>query len=55
MAEQYLNVKSVAVIGAGVSGVAAVVHLKKAGLEVTGCERSARAGGVWYVAIRDDM
>ena len=40
---------SVAIIGAGVSGVAAAVHLKRAGLEVTVYERSAKAGGIWYV------
>lgn len=47
MSQRYLDVKSVAVIGAGVSGVAAVIHLRKAGLDVTGYERSNRAGGVW--------
>ncbi|KAF2171451.1 hypothetical protein M409DRAFT_63721 [Zasmidium cellare ATCC 36951] len=36
-----------AVIGAGVSGVSAAVHLKHAGLDVTIFERTSRAGGVW--------
>ena len=49
MASQLLDVRSVAVIGAGVSGVAAAIHLKRAGLEVTVYERSRRAGGIWYV------
>ncbi|KAH9828349.1 dimethylaniline monooxygenase [Teratosphaeria destructans] len=45
--KQQLHVKSVAVIGAGISGVVAAVHLKRAGLNVTVFERSGRAGGVW--------
>jgi cation diffusion facilitator CzcD-associated flavoprotein CzcO len=48
MATQRLDVRSVCVIGAGVSGVSAAVHLKRAGLEVTVYERSKRAGGIWY-------
>lgn len=43
------NVKTVAVIGAGVSGVSAAVHLKRAGLDVSVCERGSKAGGVWWV------
>jgi cation diffusion facilitator CzcD-associated flavoprotein CzcO len=39
--------KHVAVIGAGISGVAAAAHLKKEGLEVTVFERSSAAGGIW--------
>lgn len=41
------QIKTVAVIGAGVSGVAVAVHLKAAGLDVTVFERTNRAGGVW--------
>lgn len=48
MERRYLDIRSVAVIGAGVSGVAAAIHLRKAGLNVTVFERGARAGGVWY-------
>ncbi|KAI5370864.1 putative flavin monooxygenase, FAD/NAD(P)-binding domain superfamily [Septoria linicola] len=44
---QTLNVRRVAVIGAGVSGVSAAIHLKRAGLDVTVYERGSRAGGVW--------
>jgi cation diffusion facilitator CzcD-associated flavoprotein CzcO len=40
-------IKTVGVIGAGVSGVAAAAHLKSAGLKVTVFERSSVAGGVW--------
>ena len=39
--------KSVAVIGAGISGVVAAAHLQHEGLEVTVFERSHAAGGVW--------
>ena len=50
MEYQTLKVHRVAVIGAGVSGVAAGIHLKRAGLDVTVYERNARAGGIWYVS-----
>lgn len=40
--------KTVAVIGAGISGVCAAAHLLKQGLEVVVFERSAIAGGVWH-------
>ncbi|RMZ80306.1 hypothetical protein DV738_g2805, partial [Chaetothyriales sp. CBS 135597] len=43
-----LRVKSVAVIGAGISGVTAAAHLLKQGLEVTLFERSSISGGVWH-------
>lgn len=42
-----LNVERVAVIGAGVSGLAAARHLIDYGLDVTVFERSSKAGGVW--------
>lgn len=44
-----MDVKTVAIIGAGVSGVSSAIHLKNAGLEVTVFERGDVAGGVWYV------
>ena len=47
---QRLQVKTVGVIGAGVSGVASAIHLRKAGLQVTVFERNSHVGGVWYVA-----
>ena len=47
MADSFLDIQRVAVIGAGVSGVAGAIHLKRAGLEVKVYERTARAGGIW--------
>jgi len=44
-------IESVAIIGAGVSGVAAGAHLKAAGLQVTLFERSNTSGGVWQVSL----
>ncbi|KAF7186309.1 Flavin-containing monooxygenase ustF2 [Pseudocercospora fuligena] len=41
------DIRRVAVVGAGVSGVAAALHLKRTGLDVTVYERGSRAGGVW--------
>jgi len=49
LSEMAAQKKRVCVIGAGVSGVVAAVHLKAAGLDVTVFERSAVAGGVWCV------
>jgi NADPH-dependent glutamate synthase beta subunit-like oxidoreductase len=46
-----IHAKHVAVIGAGVSGVAAAGHLLAAGLDVTVFERNHAAGGVWWVVI----
>ena len=43
------EIKDVAVIGAGISGVVSDLHLKAAGVNVTVFERSSTAGGVWYV------
>ena len=40
--------QTVAVIGAGISGVCAAAHLIKQGLRVTVFERSSVAGGVWH-------
>lgn len=41
------QIRRVAVIGAGISGVVSAAHLLNAGLEVTVFERSHAAGGVW--------
>ncbi|RMZ86880.1 hypothetical protein DV736_g5894, partial [Chaetothyriales sp. CBS 134916] len=43
-----VHVKSVAVIGAGISGVSVAAHLLKQGLDVTLFERSSISGGVWH-------
>lgn len=45
-----MDVRTVAVIGAGVSGVSSAIHLRNAGLDVTVFERGDVAGGVWYVS-----
>ena len=52
---QRLQVKTVGVIGAGVSGVASAIHLRKAGLEVTVFERNSHVGGVWCVTRSLDL
>lgn len=49
MGDQRLNVKTVGVIGGGVSGVATAIHLRKSGLNVKVFERNPHIGGVWYV------
>ena len=45
------KVKRVAVIGAGISGVATAAHLRNAGIEVTVFERNRAAGGSWYLCM----
>lgn len=47
-------IKSVVVVGAGISGVSAAAHLLKHGFEVVVFERSAAAGGVWVFDPRRD-
>lgn len=42
------GVDSVAVIGAGISGVTAAAHLLKEGLQVKLFERATIAGGIWH-------
>ncbi|MCJ1379607.1 hypothetical protein MMC17_002709 [Xylographa soralifera] len=49
------RVQSVAVIGAGISGVLSAIHLTAAGLDVTVFERSANAGGVWVYDERQPL
>ncbi|KAL8746083.1 MAG: hypothetical protein Q9190_001868 [Brigantiaea leucoxantha] len=41
------GINSVAIVGAGISGVVAAKHLKASGLKVTVYERSGVIGGVW--------
>jgi glycine/D-amino acid oxidase-like deaminating enzyme len=49
MTRAEVQIRRVAVIGAGISGVVAAAHLLKAGLQVKVFERSHAAGGVWFV------
>ena len=48
-----LDVKKVAIIGAGISGVCCGRHLLARGLQVTLFERSSGFGGVWFVYLLD--
>lgn len=47
-------IKSVAVVGAGISGVSSAAHLLRHGFEVVVFERSDVAGGVWHFDSRAD-
>ncbi|KAH0361764.1 FAD/NAD(P)-binding domain-containing protein, partial [Aureobasidium melanogenum] len=49
-----MDVKTVAVIGAGVSGVSSAIHLRNAGLDVTVFERGDVTGGVWDSPVDQD-
>ncbi|KAF1935497.1 FAD/NAD(P)-binding domain-containing protein [Clathrospora elynae] len=48
-------VKSVAVVGSGISGVVAAAHLHKEGIEVRVFERSSSAGGIWLYDERKSL
>lgn len=45
------GIQTVAVIGAGVSGITSAAHLISEGLQVTVFERASVPGGVWWVLI----
>lgn len=47
--QRFEGIRSVAVIGAGVSGILATKYLLQAGLDVTVFERNEDLGGVWLV------
>ncbi|KAL5337625.1 major facilitator superfamily domain-containing protein [Aspergillus crustosus] len=47
MTRAQVQIRRVAVIGAGISGVVSAAHLLQAGIEVQVFERSHAAGGVW--------
>lgn len=47
MSDTTLKTRTVAVIGAGVSGLSAAIHLKRQGLDVTVYERNSHVGGIW--------
>lgn len=44
------QIRRVAVIGAGISGVVSAAHLLQNGIEVVVFERNPAAGGVWYAS-----
>lgn len=48
------NIKDVAVIGAGISGVVSTAHLLREGFNVTVFERTGVVGGVWNYAPQPD-
>jgi cation diffusion facilitator CzcD-associated flavoprotein CzcO len=52
MAENSRRIRTVAVIGAGISGVCSAAHLLKVGLDIRLFERSSIAGGVWHLDSR---
>lgn len=47
--QRFRGIRSVAVIGAGISGILATTYLLQAGLDVTVFERNDKPGGVWLV------
>lgn len=47
--QRFEGIRSVAVIGAGISGILATKYLLQAGLDVTVFERNHKPGGVWLV------
>lgn len=47
--QRFEGIRSVAVIGAGISGILATKYLLQAGLDVTVFERNKKPGGVWLV------
>lgn len=47
--QRLTGIRSVAVIGAGISGILATKYLVQEGLEVTVFERNEQAGGIWLV------
>lgn len=49
--QRFEGIRSVAVIGAGISGILATKYLLHAGLDVTVFERNEKLGGVWLVAL----
>lgn len=49
LTQQLPEIQSVAVIGAGISGILTTRYLSEAGLDVTVFERNAEAGGIWSV------
>lgn len=48
MSQSWTSGPSIAIIGAGLAGIAAAHHLKKSGLRFTVFEQSAGPGGTWW-------
>ncbi|KAK8140003.1 hypothetical protein PG984_000069 [Apiospora sp. TS-2023a] len=48
------DIKTVAVIGAGISGVVSAAHLLRAGMDVTVFERGDEVGGAWIYSEQPD-
>ncbi|KAK8016077.1 hypothetical protein PG993_014266 [Apiospora rasikravindrae] len=48
------NINTVAIIGAGLSGVVTAAHLLRAGIAVTVFERGSQVGGVWIYSEQPD-
>ncbi|KAK8090532.1 hypothetical protein PG994_000037 [Apiospora phragmitis] len=48
------NIKTVAIIGAGLSGIVTAAHLLRAGIAVTVFERGNQVGGVWIYSEQPD-
>ncbi|KAK0636628.1 hypothetical protein B0T17DRAFT_485279 [Bombardia bombarda] len=49
------QIQTVAVIGAGISGISTAAHLLRAGLSVTVFERSSASGGIWNYDARPPL
>lgn len=49
--QRFDHIRSVAVIGAGISGILATKYLLQVGLDVTVFERNDKPGGVWSVEV----
>ncbi|KFA80034.1 hypothetical protein S40288_01841 [Stachybotrys chartarum IBT 40288] len=48
------NIQTVAIIGAGLSGVVSAAHLLRAGMDVTVFERGDNVGGAWIYSAQPD-
>ena len=49
------GIQTVAVVGAGISGILATKYLLQAGLDVTVFERNEKPGGVWLVFMHQKL
>ena len=51
---QLQNVRNVAIIGAGISGIVSAVHLLREGIDVTNLERGRDFGSAWKYSLEPD-